>query len=139
MAGTRRFTDVEEEVKKQEFLESLEKHNGVLKYALEDCDLTRWMVGEWERKDSVFKGAMDDVREAAIDYVERQLFAHMKRGSTAAVIFYLKTKAKHRGYVERQEVSHEHLQVGQVDPGKLSSKALKEILANYDIKESDKK
>jgi len=46
-----------------------------------------------------------EIVEAAIDTAEDQLLKLVRRGNVAAVIFLLKTKAKHRGYVERQEIS----------------------------------
>ena len=35
--------------------------------------------------------------------VEGQLLSQIRRGNITAIIFFLKTKAKHRGYVERHE------------------------------------
>ena len=43
----------------------------------------------------------------AIDFVESKMFKKIDKGdkgSESLMIFYLKTKAKHRGYIERQEV-----------------------------------
>lgn len=44
-----------------------------------------------------------DVREKRHDFVENALHKRIKEGSDTAIIFYLKTQAKDRGYVERQE------------------------------------
>ena len=44
-----------------------------------------------------------EARESIIDEVESQLYKEAKRGNTAAMIFFLKTQGKSRGYVERIE------------------------------------
>ena len=47
-------------------------------------------------------------REAFCDVAESSLMKQIREGNTTAIIFYLKTKAKHRGYIERQEVQKVH-------------------------------
>lgn len=49
--------------------------------------------------------ARDDAREAQIDRVESKLLNEIDNGNITAIIFYLKTQAKHRGYSERQEIT----------------------------------
>ena len=51
--------------------------------------------------------AWDDIKEARHDAVEMKLHDQIDSGNVAAIIFYLKTQAKHRGYVEKQIVEHE--------------------------------
>ena len=44
-----------------------------------------------------------------MDFAESHLYKLVKEGNPAATIFFLKTKGKARGYVERQEVEiHPH-------------------------------
>jgi hypothetical protein len=45
------------------------------------------------------------IRERRHDFVENKLHMLIKDGNVAATIFYLKTQAKDRGYVERQELT----------------------------------
>lgn len=52
--------------------------------------------------DHEYKRAVTDIGEICVDYAESALFAHMAQ-SYQAVIFYLKTRARHRGYVEPKE------------------------------------
>ena len=44
------------------------------------------------------------LKNIALDFAESQLHSQIKDGSTSATIFYLKTKGKKRGYVEKQEL-----------------------------------
>jgi hypothetical protein len=51
------------------------------------------------------KQALTDERETQTDHVESKLFDQINQGNITAIIFYLKTQAKHRGYIERQELT----------------------------------
>lgn len=47
--------------------------------------------------------ALLDITEQNLDLAETQLLKHIRDGNLTSVIFYLKTKGKGRGYIERQE------------------------------------
>ena len=51
------------------------------------------------------KQALSEAREKMIDNVESKLYSKALDGDTTAMIFFLKTQGKARGYVERQEVT----------------------------------
>lgn len=51
---------------------------------------------------------LEDAEEAMIDNVESKLLSKINDGDTTALIFFLKTKAKARGYVEKSEVRNTH-------------------------------
>ena len=52
------------------------------------------------------KAALERARESMIDNVESVLYSKALAGEAWAVCFFLKTQAKHRGYVERQELAN---------------------------------
>ena len=51
------------------------------------------------------KRALDDERNIWIDVAESELIKLIKKGNITAIMFFLKTVGKMRGYVERQEIS----------------------------------
>jgi len=51
------------------------------------------------------QAALEESREKMIDNVESALYQQALAGNTTAMIFFLKTQGKKRGYVERQEVT----------------------------------
>lgn len=61
---------------------------------------------EWMEKHPIIKTWIHEAGEAQIDHVENKLFELINNGEIAATIFYLKTKGKTRGYIERQETHH---------------------------------
>lgn len=89
---------------KKKILECLENSLGVVSTACREAGLARSTFYEW-CKDEEFKSLVDEIQELAIDTVESALFKRIKEGDTTAMIFYLKTKGKKRGYVERQEIA----------------------------------
>ena len=44
------------------------------------------------------------INEQQLDFAESTLFQQMKAGNTTATIFFLKTKGRKRGYVEKHDV-----------------------------------
>jgi len=47
----------------------------------------------------------DDARESMLDIGEQSLYTKVEAGDIAALIFFLKTQGKNRGYTERQETT----------------------------------
>jgi len=89
---------------KKATLEALEKSLGVVTTAVKQVGIARSTFYEW-LKDSSFKAEVDSIQDIALDFAESQLHQQIQGGNTAATIFYLKTKGKKRGYVERQEIT----------------------------------
>jgi hypothetical protein len=85
-------------------LSALESSMGVVATACETLDISRTNHYKWMKESPEYKENYDDLSNKALDYAETKLMEMIGKGNTAAVIFFLKTKGKDRGYVERQEV-----------------------------------
>lgn len=94
----------ESDIQKKAMLVALEKSLGIVSTACKEIDISRQTHYRWQTEDEEYKRAVDDISEAAIDVAESELHKLIKKGDTTAIIFYLKTKGKKRGYIERQEV-----------------------------------
>ena len=90
-----------------DFLVHYEKSLGVLKTACEASGMCRKTIWEWRKKYPEFDEACHECEEVALDFVESSMFKKINKGdkgSESLIIFYLKTKGKGRGYIERQEI-----------------------------------
>jgi len=90
---------------KKALLQALEKNLGIVTTACKSVGLNRASFYRWYDLDKNFKANVDELSNVALDFVESQLFLNIKDRDTASIIFYLKTKGKQRGYVERQEIT----------------------------------
>ena len=88
---------------KDKFLEVFATKMGNVSKACEAAQISRQTFYDW-MKDNDFAGKVDEVKEGLLDFAEHQLLSNIKDGKTAEILFYLKTKGKKRGYIERQEV-----------------------------------
>ena len=88
---------------KKAIIEALEKSLGVVTMACKSVGISRSAFYLWIAEDEEFKKAVDDIQNIALDFAESQLHKQIKDSNTTATIFYLKTKGKSRGYVERVE------------------------------------
>ena len=52
------------------------------------------------------KEAIQEAKESMLDFTENKLFTQIKEGNLTAIIFYLKTQGKARGYIEKQEIGN---------------------------------
>lgn len=91
--------------RKKKFLEVYEKSFGFVSIACENANIGRSTYYRWLEEDSDFRQRCRDIEEANIDYAENKLLSQIRECNMTAIIFYLKTKGKNRGYVERQEVT----------------------------------
>lgn len=57
----------------------------------------------WRKDYPELEQLIEEVEESNIDFAESKLFNLINEENLTAIIFYLKSKAKHRGYVERVE------------------------------------
>jgi hypothetical protein len=90
---------------KRNVLDSLEKSLGVVTTAVKKAGIARSTFYEWLNNDLNFAKEVADIQNVALDFAESQLHKQIGDGSTTATIFYLKTKGKNRGYIERQEIT----------------------------------
>jgi hypothetical protein len=89
---------------KKAMLDALEKSLGVVTSACKTVGVGRTTHYLWVQEDKEYKAAVDELSDVAIDFAESQLHKQIKEGNSTATIFFLKTKGKKRGYVERQEL-----------------------------------
>jgi len=92
--------------KKDKFIKLLGENLGNISATCIQTGIARKTYYNWINKDDKFKSKVDEILEAQIDYVENKLMEKIEAGDLTAIIFYLKTKAKHRGWSEKIELSH---------------------------------
>tara|TARA_R100001440_G_scaffold16711_1_gene28271 strand:- start:17494 stop:17853 length:360 start_codon:yes stop_codon:yes gene_type:complete len=90
---------------KKALIEALEKSLGIVTTACKQVGIGRTTFYNYYNDDQEFKHQVDDIANMSLDFAESKLLEQIKDNSTAATIFYLKTKGKKRGYVERQEIT----------------------------------
>lgn len=89
---------------KDDFMKAIPGSNGVISVVAGRVGCSRRTVYNAINGDPEIKQALYDAREELKDMAESVLFTMIKERNITALIFYLKTQARDRGYVERQEV-----------------------------------
>ena len=90
-----------------DFLVAFEKTLGVVTPAAQMIGVKRSTIYRWREMYPEFDKACKEISEMAVDFVETKMFKKIEgggKGSETLMIFYLKCKGKHRGYVEKQEI-----------------------------------
>ena len=103
------------DIHKKAMLDALEKSLGVVTSACKSVGIARQTHYEWMKEDILYKTAVDELSDVAIDFAESQLHKQIREGNSTATIFFLKTKGKKRGYIERQEVDIQTPKLFQIE------------------------
>ena len=90
--------------KKQDFLKSLRNNLGHISNSCKAANIGRRTYYEWIDVDKDFEEDVAHVQESLLDLAESKLLENIESNENIAIIFYLKTKGKKRGYIEKQEV-----------------------------------
>ena len=91
------------QLKKEMLLEGLVKSLGIITNACAIANVSRTSYYSYHKDAVMFAKEVDDISNIALDFAESQLFDLIKDKNITAIIFYLKTKGRCRGYSERIE------------------------------------
>ena len=91
--------------RKKKILQAIKDSQGLLTLAAKKAGVTPWTVWDYSRRYPEVRQAVDEAKESIVDFAEGKLFQLIREGNTAAIIFFLKTRAKDRGYIERSEIT----------------------------------
>ena len=89
--------------KKGKFLKAFENSDCNVAESCRRIKISRQTFYRW-REDEDFKQSCLDIEEGLIDNAESKLQELINSKNPIAILFYLKTKGKSRGYIEKQEV-----------------------------------
>jgi hypothetical protein len=94
-----------EEYSKEEIAEAITAANGLISVAAQSLGCSRTTIYSAIKRWKYVQEALEDSRERTLDFAEGKLFQQIKKNNMTAIIFFLKTQGKSRGYVERQEIT----------------------------------
>jgi transposase-like protein len=90
---------------KDEYIKAYVSNGGYSYAAAKQVGVNYTTVHYWIKNDPEFNKITDEVKGLMLDAAESELYKRAIQGKErdACLLFYLKTKGKERGYVERQE------------------------------------
>jgi hypothetical protein len=93
------------DLKLEQIEAALRKCNGLITPTSTMLNVTRQAIYLRVKRSARLRAVIKEVTEKVLDKCESQLFKNINDGdgNMTAIIFYLKTKGRHRGYVERKE------------------------------------
>ena len=127
------------EVGKRAMISAMRKALGIVTPALKISGVSRTAFYEWLKEDPDFKVAIENVDEVSLDFGETALLKAIKRGNISAIIFFLKTKGKSRGYIEKFILEHTKLSVSQLAQELDKIDSVKEDIEEFEKSEDDQK
>jgi hypothetical protein len=110
---------------KTAMVQAMEKSLGIVTTACRNVGIGRDTHYRWMRDDNEYRQQIESIEGMALDLAESKLHEEILGGNTAAIIFFLKTKGKKRGYVEKQEVE---TTIKQPDLSGISTDELMQLL-----------
>lgn len=91
---------------KDRMIQALETTLGVVTGACKKVGISRQSHYRWMQEDEEYRKAVESISDISLDFAESKLFEQIMEGNVASTIFYLKTKGKRRGYIEKAEIEH---------------------------------
>jgi hypothetical protein len=86
------------------FIKSYICNNFNASKACKAIGISRQTYYNWIDNIDSFSSLMNEAKEEKIDFAESALMKKVKEGNVRAIIYFLSTKGKHRGYTTKTEV-----------------------------------
>ena len=84
-------------------IKALSECKGLLTLAAKKAGISYPTINRYVKDFPSVAQAVHEAKESLLDFAEGKLYTAMSEGNMTALIFYLKTQGKGRGYIERQE------------------------------------
>ena len=94
------------DINKKAMIKALEKCMGIASTDCKMVGICRTSHYEWIIEDEQYRKDVESVQDMVIDFAESSLHRQIEEGNPTSTIFYLKTKGKKRGFVEKTEIEH---------------------------------
>jgi len=85
---------------KKAMIEALRKHLNIVSAACKEVQIDRHTHYNWLKEDEEYKAQVLALNDMVLDFAESALYKQIKDGDTTAIIFFLKTRGKTRGYTQ---------------------------------------
>jgi hypothetical protein len=89
---------------REALIEALRENDGNMAATGRHFHCERQTIWQIVDDDPELRELVDELSETFIDEAENKLYEAIRAGNVVATIFFLKTKARHRGYSERLEL-----------------------------------
>ena len=128
-------------MKQDIFIAGFEKSMCNISAGCKQVPITRKTFYSWMKKNPAFKNRVMEAYEKRKDFGESKLMERINEGNVASLLFFLRTQAKDRGYVERSELDVEgRLEHGHdllLDAYKKRSKEVSEFMKESEEQDSN--
>ena len=91
-------------LQQQAMVMALEKSLGIITAACRAVGIDRTTHYSWLKKNKAYRKLCNDIDNVALDFAESCLHKQIAKGNPLSTIFYLKCKAKKRGYIEQSTI-----------------------------------
>lgn len=89
----------------QQIADAVTEAKGLISIAARRVGCDPATIRNYAKKYKIVADALHEAKESLKDFAESRLYKGIDEGNPTLLIFYLKTQAKDRGYVERQEMT----------------------------------
>jgi len=87
----------------EQVAQAVTEAGGTLTAAALKLGCARCTVHEYIERYPALRDVLSEARESSVDLAESKLIEAVEAGNITAIIFFLKTRGKSRGYIERSE------------------------------------
>ena len=114
-------------ISKKQFLEILRDKKGNVTISCKVANVSRGTYYKWINKDDRFKKECEGIKDETLEFVESKLMEKIEGGDLGAIIFYLKTQGKKKGWNEKIEPEPDNHKIETIKVEFVSAKETNEV------------
>lgn len=99
--------------KRKLFLKAFERTAGNISQSCKAINIDRGTYYNWIGRNQKFAREVEAVKQSLVDLTESKLMELINEKNPTAIIFYLKTQGKDRGYIEQSKVE---MEISEIKP-----------------------